>query len=136
VVGSTSLVGAYNNYRRGLVSIETGLLFGISSIATVYLTRKYFIPAIPKKIATIGSCVITENNMTMVLFPILMVMASLSMTRSGKKKETSDVVSDKKINIPKLLVYGIGIGFITGLLGAGGGFLLIPTLVLLVELPM
>lgn len=136
VVGSTSLVGAYNNYRRGLVSIKTGLLFGISSIATVYLTRKYFIPAIPKKIATIGSFVITENIMTMVLFAILMVMASLSMMRSGKKKETTDVVSDKKINIPKLLVYGIGIGFITGLLGAGGGFLLIPTLVLLVGLPM
>jgi uncharacterized membrane protein YfcA len=74
--------------------------------------------------------------MTMVLFAILMVMASLSLMRCGKKKETSDVVSDKKINIPKLLVYGIGIGFITGLLGAGGGFLLIPTQVLLVGLPM
>lgn len=136
VVGSTSLVGAYNSYRRGLVSIKTGLLFGISSIATVFLTRKFFIPAIPKRIATIGSFVITENIMTMVLFAILMVMASLSMMRSGRKKEKTDVVPDKKINIPKLLVYGIGIGFITGLLGAGGGFLLIPTLVLLVGLPM
>ncbi|MCZ0211672.1 hypothetical protein OZK63_40645, partial [Streptomyces sp. UMAF16] len=68
VVGSTSLVGAYNSYRRGLVRIKTGLLFGISSIATVVLTRKFFIPAIPKKIATIGSFVITEDIMTMVLF--------------------------------------------------------------------
>ncbi|GHU74986.1 UPF0721 transmembrane protein [Spirochaetia bacterium] len=136
VVGSTSLVGAYNSYRRGLVRIKTGLLFGISSIATVVLTRKFFIPAIPKKIATIGSFVITEDIMTMVLFAILMVVASLSMMRNGNKKEITDVIPDKKINIPKLLVYGIGIGFITGLLGAGGGFLLIPTLVLLVGLPM
>jgi len=135
VVGSTSLVGAFNYYRKGLVNIKTALLFGISSIATVFLTRKFFIPSIPKKIAQIGSFTITGSLLTMVLFAILMLLASVSMMQN-KKQEEADHIPDKKISIPKLLVYGIAIGFVTGLLGAGGGFLLIPVLVLVVRLPM
>ncbi|HRH50613.1 MAG TPA: sulfite exporter TauE/SafE family protein [Panacibacter sp.] len=134
VVGSTSLVGAFNNYRKGLVSIKTAFLFGLSSITTVFLTRKFIIPAIPKNIAEIGGFTITESIFTMVLFAILMVIASISMIRNGSIKE--NVINNKKINLAKLLVYGTAIGFVTGLLGAGGGFLLIPTLVLLVKLPM
>lgn len=134
VVGSTSLVGAFNNYRKGLVSMKTAFLFGLSSITTVFLTRKFIIPAIPKNIAEIGGFTITESIFTMVLFAILMVIASISMIHNGSIKE--NVINNKKINLAKLLVYGTAIGFVTGLLGAGGGFLLIPTLVLLVKLPM
>jgi uncharacterized membrane protein YfcA len=136
VVGSTSLVGAFNNYRKGLVSIKTALLFGLSSITTVFLTRKFLIPIIPKNIGTIGSFKITQSIAIMVLFAILMVLASLSMIRSRKDETIDNTAGDKKINLPKLLSYGIAIGLATGLLGAGGGFLLIPTLVLLVKLPM
>ena len=136
VVGSTSLVGAFNNYRKGLVSIKTALLFGLSSITTVFLTRKFLIPIIPKNIGTVGSFKITQSIAIMVLFAILMVIASLSMIRSRKDKTIDNTAGDKKINLPKLLSYGIAIGLATGLLGAGGGFLLIPTLVLLVKLPM
>ena len=136
VVGSTSLVGAFNNYRKGLVSIKTALLFGLSSITTVFLTRKFLIPIIPKNIGTIGSFKITQSIAIMVLFAILMVIASISMIRSREDETIDKTVGNKKINLPKLLSYGIAIGFATGLLGAGGGFLLIPTLVLLVKLPM
>jgi uncharacterized membrane protein YfcA len=136
IVGSTSLVGAFNSYRKGLVQINTSLLFGMSSISTVWLTRKYIIPAIPTRIFQIGSWVMTENNMTMVLFAVLMLCASLAMIRNGQQVEQSATAINKKINLPKLLCYGIAIGLATGLLGAGGGFLLIPTLVLLVGLPM
>ena len=139
IVGSTSMVGAYNNYRKGFVQIKTALLFGISSITTVFLTRKFFIPAIPKHILSIGNFVLTENMLTMVLFAILMLVASIAMIRNGDKIEenkTHEILIPKKINLPKLILYGIAIGLATGLLGAGGGFLLIPTLVLLVGLPM
>lgn len=136
VVGSTSLVGAFNNYLKGFVKIKTALLFGLSSITTVFLTRKFLIPHIPENFATIGNFKITESLLVMVLFAILMVAASLSMINDSRKKINIANDGSKKINIPKLLVYGIAIGFVTGLLGAGGGFLLIPTLVLLVKLPM
>ena len=150
IVGSTSLVGAFNNYLKGFVRIKTALLFGTASISTVFLTRKFLISHIPENIGAIGNFLITRNMLTMVLFAILMVLASLSMMKSKKDvitkadekpfddKEEKNLIeaADKKINIPKLLFYGIVIGIVTGLLGAGGGFLLIPTLVLLVKLPM
>ncbi len=136
VVGSTSLVGAYNNYIKGLVRIKTALLFGLSSITTVFLTRKFLISHIPENFGTIGNFKITESILVMVLFAILMITASLSMIKDRKKKLSIDRGHNNKINIPKLLSYGIAIGIVTGLLGAGGGFLLIPTLILLVKLPM
>jgi uncharacterized protein len=136
VVGSTSLVGAFNNYLKGLVRIKTALLFGLSSITTVFLTRKFFIPLIPEHIATIGDFNITEPIVTMVLFAILMVAASISMIRNHRQKIGEGAAENKKVNLPKLLMYGVAIGIATGVLGAGGGFLLIPTLVLLVKLPM
>jgi uncharacterized protein len=135
IVGSTSLVGAITNYRKGYVSLKTALLFGISSILTVFLTRKLLIPAIPKQIATIGNYTITKDVATMVLFALLMLVASFSMIRSDQGEELlAGKVTTQ--HFYKLLVYGIGIGLVTGLLGAGGGFLLIPALVLFVHLPM
>ncbi|MDO3643805.1 sulfite exporter TauE/SafE family protein [Mucilaginibacter sp. L3T2-6] len=135
IVGSASLVGAINNYLKGLVSIKTALLFGLSSITTVFMTRRFIIPAIPKHIAWVGSFELTENILTMVLFAILMIWAARAMIRSGENKEEA-AGKDKKLNIPKFMSYGIAIGLATGILGAGGGFLLIPALVLFVGLPM
>lgn len=136
IVGSTSLVGAINNYRKGLVSIKTALLFGISSITTVFLTRRLIIPAIPDHIARIGTFQLTQNVLTMVLFAILMVMAACAMIRSGEQSKAESAESKKKLSLSRLLSYGVAIGFATGILGAGGGFLLIPTLVLLIGLSM
>lgn len=136
IVGSTSLVGAINNHRKGLVDIKTALLFGLGSITTVFLTRKFLIPLIPARIARFGNFELTDNLLTMVLFAVLMVMAASAMINSGAKQETHKTTGEKARNLPKLLGYGIAIGLATGILGAGGGFLLIPALVLLVGLPM
>ncbi|HEX9511184.1 MAG TPA: sulfite exporter TauE/SafE family protein [Puia sp.] len=136
VVGSTSLVGAYTNHRKGLVNIKTGLLFGISSITTVFLTRKLLLPAIPQTIA-VGHITVSRSFLTMVLFAVLMLPASLSMIKNGQTEpKPEDRLANPGNRLAKLLFYGILVGIVTGLLGAGGGFLLIPTLVLLVGLPM
>ncbi len=136
IVGSTSMVGAFHNYRKGLVSIKTALLFGLTSISTVFLTRRFIIPLIPKHIAQIGAFELTSGILTMVLFAVLMVAAASAMISSGRKQDEHGQNHETKLNIPKLLGYGVAIGLATGILGAGGGFLLIPTLVLLVGLPM
>ncbi len=136
IVGSTSLVGAVNNYYRGLVNIKTALFFGLSSITTVFITRKFIIPHIPQHIATIGKFELTEGILTMVLFAALMILAAIAMIKSDKRDLGNDTGYTGQLNVAKLLAYGTGIGLATGILGAGGGFLLIPTLVLLVGLPM
>ncbi|MCE7042734.1 sulfite exporter TauE/SafE family protein [Dyadobacter sp. CY312] len=135
IVGSTSLVGAYHNYRKGSVKIKMALLFGSTSITTVFLTRKFLIPLIPKDLFKIAGFQITEPLLTMLLFAVLMVAASVGMIRS-KETKPGCLECDLKANIIKMLLSGIGIGLTTGILGAGGGFLLIPTLVLILGMPM
>jgi len=136
IVGTSSLVGAYKNHQRKLVSFKTAFLFGIPSISTVLLTRLYLLPAIPDTLFQIGTFQITQSFATLILFAVLMILASVSMIRSGYKKEKPDKIPDSRLRIPLLVMYGVGIGFVTGFLGAGGGFLLVPALVLLIGLPM
>jgi uncharacterized membrane protein YfcA len=137
IVGFTSLIGAFSNYRKRQVSIATALLFGSSSIITVLLTRKFIVPAIPDHLFNIGDFAVTKSLATMVLFAVLMIMASISMIlprqqEAGEESNPAEGRGDYLI----LLMYGIVIGLVTGLLGAGGGFLLIPALIFLVKLPM
>src|SRR5665647_2490711 len=85
IVGSTSMVGAINNYRKGFVSIKTALLFGLSSITTVFVTRKIVMPAIPSVLFSTEHFRITQSMATMVLFAILMLLASIAMIRDKKE---------------------------------------------------
>lgn len=133
VVGFTSLIGAINNYCKGLVNFKTALLFGSSSITTVFITRKFIIPHVPDVFFKIGSFQVTHALFVMVVFAILMLAASISMIKNNKPAPNANDTTKKK---PMLLFYGILIGLVTGFLGAGGGFLLIPALVILMKLPM
>lgn len=135
IVGSTSLVGAYRNYRLGHVHLRTALLFGLASVTTVYLTRKFLVPVIPSVLFHINGFEVSKSMVIMVLFAVLMLAASVSMIRSGGKQISTAGNSPANAGF-RLPVYGIGIGLVTGLLGAGGGFLLIPALVLLVGMEM
>jgi len=132
IVGYTSLIGAYNNYRRGLVNFKTVILFGSSSITTVFVARKFIIPFLPDVFFKIGSFNVTHSLFVMVVFAILMLAASISMIRN-RKPQTEKETKEKPFI---LVIYGVLIGLVTGLLGAGGGFLLIPALVILMKLPM
>ncbi len=131
IVGSTSLVGAAGNIRRHTADLRTAGLFGLSSVVTVLLTRKFLIPHIPPHITTIGGVAISFSLLTMVLFAVLMLFAALSMIRHRAETVTGAVRSRGW-----LLVYGITVGLVTGFLGAGGGFLLIPALVLILHMDM
>lgn len=132
IVGFTSLVGAYNNYRKGLINFKTVFLFGSSSITTVFIARKFIIPFLPDVFFTLGSFVVTHSLFVMIVFAVLMLAASVSMIKG--RMEIS--VTSTKQKPWMLVLYGVLIGLVTGFLGAGGGFLLIPALVILMKLPM
>ena len=134
VVGSTSLVGAGTYMKKGLVNYKTALVFAIPSFIAVFLTRKFLVPALPDPLFSVGEAVVTKNIGIMVFFAIIMLAASYSMIRGNKKKE--DVEEELKFNFPLIALEGSILGVITGIVGAGGGFLIIPALVLLAKLPM
>ncbi|MBK7761905.1 MAG: sulfite exporter TauE/SafE family protein [Bacteroidetes bacterium] len=136
IVGSTALVGGIQNAIQKKVDFKTVLIFGIPSIAAVYITRMWLVPLIPKELFSIGSLIVTKPIALMLLFAVVMIMASISMIKSGKKKEQIDESLPMKYNYPMILLEGSVVGLLTGLVGAGGGFLIIPALVILARMPM
>ncbi|RPE09982.1 sulfite exporter TauE/SafE family protein [Chitinophaga lutea] len=134
VVGSTSLVGAAQQHKQGTVNIRMALLFAATSAGIVFLTRKWLVPAIPEHIATIRGFEVTENWLTMVLFALLMLVSAVFMMRHRPVSPTQ--TATRGFSRGKMLLFGAGTGLVTGVLGAGGGFLLIPALVLILHLPM
>lgn len=135
IVGSTALVGGVQSAIQKRVDFKTVLIFGIPSIAAVYATRMWLIPFIPKELFSIGSFVVTKPIALMLLFAVVMILASVSMIRPGKKADP-DENAPMSYNYPMILLEGVVVGILTGLVGAGGGFLIIPALVLLARMPM
>ncbi|MEO7530023.1 MAG: sulfite exporter TauE/SafE family protein [Sediminibacterium sp.] len=134
IVGCSSLAGAYKYYRRGYINFKAAFYFGVASIITVLLVRKLLVPVIPDHFFMIGSLVVTKSLATMLLFAVIMIVASISMI----KKTVADKAyeKDQPIHLTKALIRGVEVGILTGLLGAGGGFLIIPVLIFSFHLPM
>jgi uncharacterized protein len=136
IVGITSLIGTYPKYKEGLVNVKTALIFGAPSIVMVFLTRKYIVPAIPFELFTTASFTLTKSMLLMLLFALLMIAASFSMIRDKKSPNRNSAAESISFNYPLIMAEGTIVGLLTGLVGAGGGFLIIPALVLLTKLPM
>jgi len=136
IVGCTSFIGGLRAYSNRLIHFKAVTEFGLPSIFAIFITRHYILPAIPHELFRIGDTLITKEIMLMVVFALLMLGASYSIMRNPD--DTGSHAEEKERNgraIPMVLL-GLGIGLITGLLGAGGGFLIIPSLVLFLKLPM
>lgn len=133
VVGITSGVGSVRNIRKKIINFKTVLFFAFPAVITVYSTRRYMIPAIPEELGEVFGFQICKRDIIMLLFAVLMLLAAFSMIRNkaseSEKKRTIE-------NYPLLVILAIFTGFLTALVGAGGGFIIIPILVLLGKLPM
>lgn len=134
IVGATSLVGAIKNYRRGLVNVKTAMYFSIASTLSVLITRKLLLHIIPDELFKIGNWIITKSLLTMLLFAVIMLIAATKMILTNQPLYQPN--GTNKPNISKIILTGLGIGLLTGLLGAGGGFLIIPALIFLFHSPV
>ncbi|KAA5824509.1 sulfite exporter TauE/SafE family protein [Algibacter amylolyticus] len=132
VVGTSSMVGTFQKHKKGLVDFKTGLAFSFPSFLAVYLTRRYLVPNIPETLFTVGDFSLTKGMGLMIFFAIIMIIASYSMI---KKDKTQEVLSVKQPYY-KTFIQGLTIGVVTGVIGAGGGFLYVPALVLWAKIPM
>ncbi len=132
IVGSAAAFGAYRYYKKGLIQIKTSLVFALPSIVAVYCTRAFLMPALPQEIP-IGAFSLNKDMSIMVLFACLMVLSAVMMFRNSKKLEPP---KSSEHHYVLIVVEGAVVGVATGILGAGGGFLIIPALVLLIGMPM
>jgi len=135
IVGLTSLFGSLSHMKMGNIHWKTAFVFGIPSIISVYITRHFIVPAIPPVLISTSSFVLDKDMGILILFAVIMVLASYSMIKKGKPKAQNEG-EEIAYNYPLILVEGAVVGLVTGLVGAGGGFLIIPALVILAKLPM
>ena len=131
IVGVTSLFGAIKHFNSKLINPKNTLLFGIPAVISISLTRLFVVPALPPVIRLGEHIVFEKNTFIMILFAILMILASIPMIRGQKEHPAT------KKNRPAILViFGAIIGFISGLVGAGGGFMIIPSLSIFMKVPI
>lgn len=132
IVGTTSLIGSLSYFRKGLVDLKTAVLFGIPSIISVFLTRTHVMPNIPDVIFQWREISLYKGDMMLLIFSFLMMMSSWSMIKGRKEEPQSNI----DFRFSKVVTQGIITGIMTGLVGAGGGFLIIPALVQWLKIPM
>lgn len=137
IVGATAAAGAATYWRRRQNNLKMAVVFGLPSLVGVYLTRRYLFPAIPNPLITAGDWVLSKDLAIMIFFAIFMLAAAAAMIFGKKEEEAAASVEAKRqINIPLIAGLGFGASILTGLVGAGGGFLILPILVLLGGLPI
>lgn len=135
IVGTSSLIGSVSYFKNGLVNVKTVLIFGIPSVISIFLTRNFLLPFIPDSIFRIGNFVMTKKIFLLLIFAGLMIVASYKMIRKNKVTEIK-TRSLHKNNTSLAAGEGLVVGFLTGLVGAGGGFMIIPALVNFLKIPM
>lgn len=131
IVGISTMVGAYRHFKLGNLIIKSAIIFAFPSIISLLIVRKIILPNIPEILFTINNFSFSKNLLLMIVFAILMILASFSMIKKPKINEKKEVP-----NYKILALIGFFIGLITGFLGAGGGFLIIPALLFFGNLPM
>lgn len=130
IVGVSSLLGAIPYIKNKEFHIPAILQMGIPSVIVVYITKYFLVPLIPEKVFISGNLGVNSDQLLLVFFSLLLIVAAFAMIRK------TEIKPHKKVSVIQLISQGILIGFLTGLVGVGGGFLIIPVLVFVCEIPM
>jgi len=131
IVGVTSFLGGYSQYKIGNLKIKSALYFAIPSVFSILIVREVIFPQIASTLFSIATFKVSKNFLIMVVFSLLMIMAAVSMIKKNDLK-----VKNININYNQLAIIGFFVGIVTGFLGAGGGFLIIPALLFFANLSM
>lgn len=122
IVGITSIIASYKHHRLGNLKMKEAFAFALPSVIVLLLTRKFLLPAIPEIVFSSGDFVFNKHRLLMIVFSVLMILAAFSMIRRKNEPKKGEP------SYARLFFMGIFLGFVTGFLGAGGGFLIVPTL--------
>ncbi|WP_294297038.1 sulfite exporter TauE/SafE family protein [uncultured Chryseobacterium sp.] len=135
IVGISSLAGSVSYLKKGWANLRTAFVFGIPSVISIFITRNYILPQIPNEVFFAGNLTVTKDILLLSIFAALMILASWKMIRKAKE-DPAETGNDQKFDTMMIAGQGLMVGILTGLVGAGGGFMIIPALVNLLKTPM
>jgi uncharacterized protein len=136
VVGISALFGSFAYAKKKEINYKVGGIFAFPAFVGVYSMRAWILPAVPEEIVSVMGVVLTKQIVILLAFALMMILASISMIKKKKNDSASGDVQEKPMNYPLIALEGIVVGMVTGFVGAGGGFLIIPALVILARLEM
>lgn len=128
IVGTATFVGAINSYIKNNMNMKAACSFGIPSLIAVFITRKTITPWIENSTWYIGDYMLTGKHLLMFLFAVLMIIVALFMIFKKQKEEAVDEVKKKQFYFG-IILKAVLVGVISGLIGAGGGFIIVPSLI-------
>jgi uncharacterized membrane protein YfcA len=131
IVGITALFGSYSHYKMGNLKLKSALYFAIPSVVSILIIREVIFPQIAATLFSVASYTVSKDFLIMLIFSVLMIAAAISMIKKNKAE-----LKPTETNYNKLSIIGFVVGIVTGFLGAGGGFLIIPALIFFANLPM
>ena len=131
IVGLTAMFGSYSHYKMGNLKLKSALYFAIPSVVSILIIREVIFPEIATTLFSVASYSVSKDFLIMIVFSVLMITAAISMIRKNEPKITTT-----ETNYLQLSLIGFVVGIVTGFLGAGGGFLIIPALLFFAKLPM
>lgn len=135
VVGIAALNGVISYTRQSLVSYKAALAFGLPSLLTVFIARKFILPSLPPVLFQLNQLTLSKEVALMIFFSIVMLLASVSMIR-GRKSSQDLAEPDQNWNYSRIILQSCIVGLIIGMVGAGGGFLFVPSLMFFTRLPV
>lgn len=140
IVGGVAVWGAYKAYKQNELNLMTLLSFGVPSTLGVVVSRKLVLPSIPESIK-IFDYNLNKDAFLLVIFATLMIAASVSMMLNARQSRGISQAEQELQDPAKLFsvsasLSGFAVGLLSGFVGAGGGFLIIPFLVQFQKVPM
>lgn len=132
VVGVTSFFAATGKFRKGDVLIGSALTFGLTSMLVVIGIRHFIVPVIPESFGSIGNAPVSYDLLCIFFFACLMIVAAIFMISKSREVHVESIPCSG--GLLKSIPYALLVGTVTGFLGAGGGFMLIPVMTLLLGL--
>lgn len=132
IVGFSALIGAIRNLQKNNVDINSALTLAIPGILGVSISRQLIIPSLPTELYSFETFTITKNNFILICFSAMMLLASYSMI--FERKDEPNI--KREVSTPFKVILGLLIGVVTGFVGAGGGFIIVPVLSNILALPI
>lgn len=131
LVGATALVGALGYTKEKLIDYRAACFFGLPSVAGVFAVRRWGVPNLPDEILGLSN-----GSFILIIFAVVMILAAISMIRPTAKTPPAESNPGNSIQVLAVIIEGLVVGAITGFVGAGGGFLIVPALVFFLRLPV